>query len=288
MHTLRAVPTAVLAATLLLAGCGSTPAAGPTPTATPPTVTAAELPGELQRLGPARLLLLGEQHDADAHQALEQATVAHLAGAGRLAALVLEMADRGQHTRGLPPDASETEVRARLSWNDEGWPWTRYGPVVMAAVRAGVVVLGGNQPRAEMRAAMADTSLDGRLAPEALARQQDLIRAGHCDLLPAHQLAPMARIQIARDRAMADAVAEAVASTVEGQVVMLVAGTEHVRRGLGVPAHLSAPLAASTRVVVMQAGAPGRPGDGEADRLWLTPATPPVDHCAELRQRWRR
>lgn len=276
---LSAASTAVLATALLLAGCVAL-VAGP--------VTPADLPAELRRLGPARVLLLGEQHDADAHQALEHGTVTHLAGQGRLAALVLEMAERGTHTRDLPREASEAQVMAQLRWNEDGWPWARYGPSVMAAVRAGVVVLGGNQPRAEMRAAMADTSLDGRLAPEALARQQDLIRAGHCDLLPAHQLAPMARIQIARDRAMADAVAEAVASAVEGQVVMLVAGAEHVRRGLGVPAHLSAPLAASTRVVVMQAGAPGRPGDGEADRLWLTPATPPVDHCAELRQRWRR
>lgn len=286
MHTLRAVPTAVLAATLLLAGCGSTPAAGPTPTATPPTVTAAELPGELQRLGPARLLLLGEQHDADAHQALEQATVAHLANAGRLAALVLEMADRGQHTRGLPPDASETEVRARLSWNDEGWPWTRYGPVVMAAVRAGVVVLGGNQPRAEMRAAMADASLDQRLGPEALARQQDAIRTGHCDLLPASQLAPMARIQIARDRAMAQTLTEAAAGAADGQVVVLVAGTEHVRRGLGVPVHLDPALARGLRVVLMSAG--GGAATPEADRVWSTPAQPARDHCTELRQRWRR
>lgn len=268
--------TALVALLLTLSGCASRPSEG------------APWPEVLQTLLPADALLLGERHDAPEHQQLQREAVQWLAGQGRLAALVLEMAERGTHTRDLPREASEAQVMAQLRWNEDGWPWARYGPSVMAAVRAGVVVLGGNQPRAEMRAAMADTSLDGRLAPEALARQQDLIRAGHCDLLPAHQLAPMARIQIARDRAMADAVAEAVASTVEGQVVMLVAGTEHVRRGLGVPAHLSAPLAASTRVVVMQAGAPGRPGDGEADRLWLTPATPPVDHCAELRQRWRR
>ncbi|MFN3830549.1 MAG: ChaN family lipoprotein, partial [Tepidimonas ignava] len=96
----------------------------------------------LAAIGRPRWLLLGEQHDADAHQALQAAVVQVLAEQGRLAALVLEMAERGQNTRALAPNAPQAAVQAALQWNDRGWPWRRYGPVVMTAVRAGVPVLG--------------------------------------------------------------------------------------------------------------------------------------------------
>ena len=242
-----------------------------------------DVPATLRKLAPTRLLLLGEQHDADAHQALERATVAHLAQSERLTALVLEMAERGTHTHGLAADATEADVRSQLAWDDTGWPWTRYGPVVMTAVRAGVPVLGGNLPRNEMRAAMADASLDARLTPQALARQRDNIRDGHCGLLPASQLTPMARIQIARDLSMAQTMAQAASAS---GVVVLVAGTEHVRRSLGVPAHWSARDHADSWVVVMHSGPPDANARLGVDRLWITPATAQQDHCTELRRRW--
>ena len=75
--------------------------------------------------------------------------------------------------------------------------------VVMNAVRAGVPVLGGNLPRAEMRAAMAD-SQPGRAHRRRRARVlADAVRSGHCQLLPAAQEPGMVRIQIARDLALA-------------------------------------------------------------------------------------
>lgn len=253
-------------------------------------VSVADVATTIDAMAPKRLLLLGEQHDADAHQALQRAAVQHLAGRGRLTALVMEMAERGSHTRGLSHDATEAQVQTRLSWNDDGWPWARYGPVVMAAVRAGVPVLGGNQPRSEMRLAMADTTLDSTLTQTALEQQRENIGAGHCGLLPPSQLTPMARIQIARDRTMAQTLVELTADS-SHQTVLLIAGTEHVRRGLGVPEHLPPALARSTQVIVMHSGAEGTVSTqaaAGADQVWLTPAMEPKDHCAELRQRWRR
>ncbi len=257
-----------------LAGCATRPLGALSP---------ADVPAALSEMPTHQLLLLGEQHDADAHQALERATVAHLAQSERLTALVLEMAERGAHTRGVATDATEADVRSQLAWDDSGWPWTRYGPVVMTAVRAGVPVLGGNLPRNEMRAAMADASLDARLTPQALARQRDNIRDGHCGLLPASQLTPMARIQIARDLSMAQTMAQAASAS---GVVVLVAGAEHVRRSLGVTAHLTAEHAALSQVVVMHSGAPDANARLGVDRLWITPAIAQQDHCAELRRRW--
>lgn len=218
---------------------------------------------------------------------MQRATVQTLSQRGQLAALVLEMAEQGQQTTGLPRSASETEVRQALKWTDEahsGWPWVVYGPVVMAAVAAGVPVLGGNLPRTQMRAAMGNTELDQQLPPEALAQQQTHIREGHCGLLPEGQIEPMTRIQIARDRTLAEV---AVAALRPGQTVLLVAGNGHVRRDLGVPQHLPAGL--PHHVVMVQAGSTqATPSNNPADTVWTTPPGPPTDHCAVLKKQMGR
>lgn len=192
-------------------------------------------PGAPQSTSPA--LLIGEQHDAPEHQRFHAQTVQALAARGVLAALALEMAEQGGSTAGLPRDASEQQVRNALRWNDEAWPWAAYGPAAMAAVRAGVPVIGANLPRDGMRAAMSDASLDAALPGPALKAQQQAIRLGHCGLLPETQIGPMTRIQIARDRAMAQTL---VAARVPGKTVLLLAGAGHVDPTLGVPQHLPA------------------------------------------------
>ena len=188
---------------------------------------------------PLDLLLLGEQHDAAEHQDMHRKVVEALAGRGILAAVVLEMAERGRTTAGLPPTANEAQVREALSWDPGGWSWEAYRPAVMAAVAAGVPVLGGNLPRPHMREVMADTQLDATLPGQALRDHQQAVREGHCNLLPEHQIAPMARIQIARDRAMAQTLQQA---ATRGKTVVLLAGGRHVDARLGVPLHLPAGL----------------------------------------------
>ncbi|WP_240787110.1 ChaN family lipoprotein [Ramlibacter rhizophilus] len=211
------------------------------------------------------LLLLGEQHDAAEHQRLHHQTVVDLLGRGRLAALVLEMAEEGATTAGLPRNADESAVRSALGWSEQAWHWQAYAPAVMAAVRAGVPVLGANLPRQQMRGAMADARLDAALPPEAMARHREAIRAGHCDLIPAERLGPMARIQVARDQAMARTLAQAAR---RGATVVLLAGSGHVDPELGVPRHLREDL--SVRPVT-----------------W-PPQPPKKDYCAELRRQMGR
>ena len=221
----------------------------------------AAAPAGLDPLLPADALLLGEQHDASSHQRSHLHAVQRLAAKGVLAALALEMAEQGTSTSGLAPEADEAAVRAGLRWNEQAWPWSAYGPAVMAAVRAGVTVHGANLPRERMRAAMGDTQLDTLLEVAALQAQRDAIRAGHCGLLPDTQLAPMARIQIARDQAMARTVAQLVQP---GKTVLLLAGAGHVDEALGIPRHLPSTL---------------------RSRSLRWPAEPPVkDYCAELRR----
>jgi uncharacterized iron-regulated protein len=232
----------IVLAGLLLAACAATPPL--------PDVTGVDA------------VLVGEQHDAGAHPRLHEQWVRELARRGRLGALTLEMAERGTTTAGLPASASEDQVRQALRWNQEsGWPWERYGPAVMAAVRAGVPVLGANLPRAEMRQAMNDPKFDGLLPGPGLKAQQQAIRIGHCGMLPETQIRPMTRIQIARDVAMAQTIA---ASAMRGKTVLLLAGSGHVQPDIGVPQHL--PRELRVRPVVLPAEETGK------------------DYCAEFRR----
>ncbi len=255
---------AALLALVLLASCATLPP---------------DIGSRLDTLFGADIILIGEQHDAPEHQALQQAAVTELALRGSLAALAIEMAEQGRSTAGLPPSASESQVRDSLAWAEAGWAWDRYGPVVMAAVRAGVPVLGANLPRSAMRSAMGNEGWDRQLGPDALARQREDIRAGHCNLLPAQQIAPMARIQIARDAAMAATLSDAARP---GKVVVLVAGGAHVLRETGVPVHL--PTRFKTRVVLAVAGGAVGPQRNLVDVVWHTAPIPFTDHCAGLQR----
>jgi uncharacterized iron-regulated protein len=137
-------------------------------------------------------------------------------------------------------------------------------------------------PRAALRPAMAESELDALLPEPALKAQQQAIRVGHCDTLPETQIAPMTRVQIARDRAMAQTIA---GLAVPGKTVVLLAGAGHVDRRVGVPLHL--PPALRTRIVALRAGAAPEEtrNAARADATWSTPAVPPKDYCAELAAR---
>jgi uncharacterized iron-regulated protein len=194
------------------------------------------LPDAVNADGPVPdVLMLGEQHDAPGHQAMHERVVKALAQRGVLAAVVLEMADRGHSTAGLPTNADEAQVQQALDWKEAGWPWVPYRPAIMAAVAAGVPVVGGNLSRPQLREARNDKTLDAMLPGPALKAQQQAIRQGHCDLLPESQIGPMTRMQIARDRALAQTLASAV---VPGKTVLLLAGGRHIDEQLGVPQHL--------------------------------------------------
>ena len=264
------------AATLLigLAGCASSP---------PPSPSAwhAEL---LQH--PPHILLLGEQHDAPEHQQWQRQTVAQWAASGQLAAVVLEMADAEHSTQAVDKSVDESAVQQALAWNDKAWPWQAYGPVVMAAVRAGVPVLGGNLPRAQMKQTMGESRYDSHLPADGWQAQLDAIKEGHCGLLPESQFAPMARIQLARDESMAKVTAAAVQQqTQPDQAVLLVAGRGHVRSDVGVPTWL--PKEFKQKVAIAQSDKAQAAINIKADKLLTLTGNASKDQCAELREQWK-
>lgn len=127
-------------------------------------------------------------------------------------------------------------------------------------------------------------TLDQHLPAPALAEQQQAMRDGHCGLLPESQIAPMARIQIARDASLAQTAQEALRS---GQTVLLVAGNGHVLRHLGVPTHWPASLVSKVVVAQVEHAPAAIKSGAQADAVIQTPALPPRDVCAELREQWR-
>jgi uncharacterized iron-regulated protein len=224
-----------------------------------------------------QVIVFGEQHDQPDHQRQTEQALRRLAADGQLAALVIEMAEQGRSTAGLPRDADAASVRAALAWS--GWEWPVYEGVVMAAVRAGVPVLGGNLPRTKMRETMTDASRESLVDAGVRERLAVAVREGHCGMLPATQEPGMVRIQISRDQAMADTVAAALKP---GQRVLLLTGAQHASRDRGVPLHLALHHGApSVHVVIFGDRAVGL----AADELRSAKVTPRPDPCEALRER---
>lgn len=249
----------------LLAACATTPS---------------DITQKVDALLPADVILLGEQHDASDHQRIHRDVITHVAGRGALAAVVIEMAEQGGSTAGLPITASEEQVRTALKWNPQAWPWPAYAPAVMAAVRAGVPVMGANLPRANMGEAMRNPRFDMLLSGPAFKAQQQLIRSGHCDVLPESQIQPMTRVQVARDVAMAQTLAGA---AVPGKTVVLLAGSGHADRALGVPQHLPKGLQSKSVLLLAEHAQPGTKPVADFDSVWATRPAPEKDYCAEFR-----
>ena len=234
----------------------------------------------LRSLPQADALLLGEQHDAPEHQRIHEHVVQALARQGRLAALALEMAEQGVSTVGLAANATEAQVQEALKWDGKAWPWAAYGPAVMAAVSARVTVLGANLPRRDLRGSMGNAALDALLPAAALQTQRERIRSGHCNMLPDSQIAPMTRMQIARDQAMAQTMTRAAQP---GKTVVLLSGAGHADRLLGVPQHLPKSIKANSVLLLAGAGVSATDFAANFDQTWPTAAVPERDYCAEFK-----
>jgi uncharacterized iron-regulated protein len=78
-----------------------------------------------------------------------------------------------------------------------------------------------------------------------------------------------------------------------GKTVVLLAGSGHVNRVLGVPQHL--PPGTKVKAVHLRAGpaaiAPDARQEAESkaafDAVWPTPAVPEQDHCKDLQEKFR-
>lgn len=257
----KAAPALVTA--LVLAGCASAPAI--------------LLPDPLPRVW-----IFGEQHDQVDQQRQVALLVQQMAHKRQLEAVVLEMAERGRDTAATPPGADEDDVKAALGWDARAWPWVAYGPIVMAAVRAGVPVYGGNLPDKDLRKTMNDASLDDRLDASTRERILVALREGHCGHLPARREPGMLRVQISRDASMAGVITTLLAEGNDERVVLLHTGMQHASRDRGVPVHLQASGVAATDIHVSGFGGTASAAGLVVDSDWPARVTERDDPCVGL------
>lgn len=228
----RALPAALLACAVLAALPLMPPAARAQDAAAAHAPAPAAQPA-------AKVLLLGEVHDnPDGHRArfaLLQARVAD----GWRPAIAMEQFDRERQ-----PDLDRAQrecqdaacVVAMAAPAKAGWTWEHYAPVIELALRERLPLLAANLSRADA-GRIVEHGFDTPIPPEILQPQVEAVRSGHCGALPEDMLAPMATAQAARDIAMADVLAAALAAPGNDGVV-LIAGNGHVRRDFAVPAWL--------------------------------------------------
>lgn len=261
-------------------------------------ISTAELDARLQQ---ARYLLLGEKHDNADHHALQLAVLDSLLARDKVSNVTFEMMDETVSERlldiQLQPGLAGEEMKTYLLWDEEGWEWQFYGPLIQAVYDAGIRLAAGNINRDTIGQVYADPSFidtSGILDESAMAQLNLEIDESHCGLLPESQFPAMVRVQQARDRAMA----RAMQRPPEDKISMLVAGNFHVRQDLGVPNYLAAREPTMPREqIVSLAFLEVQDGENDAtayqeqfsdrvafDYIWFTPALTNEDYCASLQQ----
>ncbi|QGZ37039.1 ChaN family lipoprotein [Stappia indica] len=259
----------------------------------------------------ARFVLLGEIHDNPDHHALQAQLLAAATGeGGRKPAVVLEMLPRDRQGDVEAYLASGTATAAgfgeALGWAESGWPdYAIYRPVIEVAFELGLPVIAGDTPREERRKVAAEGAealgaeriaalrLAEPLGEAADAVLLDTLFDGHCAMMPREALTPLVAVQRLRDATLADAM---ISAGDDGAV--LIAGSGHVRKDLGVPRYLewrepdAAVVAVGFVEVTEGESAPLLYAGGTADvpppydYLWFTPRKDRGDPCEGLKERF--
>ena len=243
------------------------------------------------------VVLLGEVHDNAAQHALRADALGRLIADGARPAIAFEQLDRERQgdvdraRRERPRDADW--LIAQASGARSGWDWALYRPFVQLALDHDLPIVAANLSRADASRVVreglgavfdapsrAALGLDA-LPAELMAAHEREVDDGHCGMMPAAMLAPMARAQIARDAVLAARIGPWAA-----RGVVLLTGNGHARRDLGVPRWLAPPW----RERSLSIGLLERT-DGQAtlpasafDRVVITEAMRRDDPCASLRR----
>ena len=255
----------------------------------------------LVRIEEVSYLLLGEKHDNPDHHALQLRALDHVLQSDNASTVSFEMMSSEQQPLlqelSSSRQSSLEQINEYLQWDNDGWNWDYYGPLVSSAMQAGVPINAANISNEEMMqvyGAPTAAEIEGVLDEQTMAALEKDIDESHCGMLPESQFPAMVRVQQARDFAMADSLAP----NTEKQLQVLIAGNYHIRRDLGVPNYLLSrqPNLEESQIVTLAFMevdvASNEPADylqqfGSVkayDYIWFTPAVSAEDYCASLRQ----
>ena len=261
-------------------------------------VTPTQLALELQR---ASYLLLGEKHDNPDHHVLQLAVLSRLAETGKLHSVSFEMMGEESavslETIAQQSFVNEDELKAFVQWDEQGWNWEFYGPLLKLVLASGTDIKAGNISRQQMSAVYGDEEIAKQwefLGAEVLARLTQDINDSHCGMLPESQFPSMVRVQQARDSAMAMSLQQ----PVQGKVSVLIAGNYHARQDIGVPNYLLEQRSGLQRTDIVSLSFVEVSPEGQSaeqyvemtsdvpahDYIWFTPAVSNEDYCAAMRE----
>ncbi len=243
------------------------------------------------------VVLLGEVHDNAEQHATRAAALRRLLAGGARPAIAFEQFDRERQAdidrarRETPPAgrtlAEHLIAQARPA---RGWDWALYRPFVELALEHDLPIVAANLSRADaMRvatqgfAAVFDEATRARFAldalpPALLSAHERAVDDGHCNRMPADALPAMARAQIARDLALAEAIRPHFA-----RGVVLLTGNGHVRSDIGVPFFLSeVERAEAIAIGLLERDEPEGDLARRFDVTFATPVQPREDPCATI------
>lgn len=252
----------------------------------------------IERLGSANYILLGELHDHPEQHRRRLEWLRALAAKVPIT-LVMEHFDVEAQTKldaarlvqnaQRPLAERARDVAQAAGFRFDGWDWSLIGPVVEFALQNNVPLMAANlSSREAYSIARGQPHRLDRAAPQgwgvnAEATLSALIRDGHCGLLPQSMIAPMMRAQRARDAQMAEVL---FATRASQRKPVLLAGNTHVRRDVGVPAHLRVldPDAAIVSVGLLEVGSQSERGAFDVARFTAKLDRP--DPCEDLTKRF--
>jgi uncharacterized iron-regulated protein len=226
-------------------------------------------------------LLLGENHEADVHHALQTEIIEILAQQNQLGNVAFEMANVEQQAA-LDKALGAPTTPEKLNWQ-KGWPWEWYESPVNEALTKAERVLGTDLTRQQQMQAYMDEAIDH---PNESYKNfmLDILYDGHCGKLPKSQLSNMLNVQIARDREMGRILTENSTDKVD----IYIAGNMHVRKDAGVPFHNTLD---SLSIMLLSVGdsrdpfkiVPGSYQDNPiTDYVIFTPEVEQRDHCSRI------
>ncbi len=244
------------------------------------------------------VVLVGEVHDNAMQHAVRAEALARALQAGLRPALAFEQLDRGVQPdvdRVLADGAADAADRL-AALIDPGWNRAFYKPLLELAVRYRLPVVAANLSRADAVrvsqqgfGAVFDADRQRTLGldplPEALLQaQRREIDEGHCHQMHEPLLTGLARAQIARDAALAQAIGPYLQ-----RGIILMTGNGHARRDIGVPRFL--PAQQRARVIsigLLERDAPADAWPPDAyDVVFRTPVQPRKDPCEALKEKIR-
>lgn len=254
-------------------------------------------PSLAQAMASRPSVLLGEVHDNAAQHAVRAAALRRLLEGGARPAIAFEQFDRERQgdidrARRETPAAGRTlaEHVIEQARPARGWDWRLYRPFVEMALQYDLPIVAANLSRADaMRvgaegfAAVFDEATRRRhalddLPPPFLAAHEKEVDDGHCNRMPADALPAMARAQIARDLAMAQAIRPHVA-----RGVVLLTGNGHARRDVGVPFFLAGDEQALVIAIgLLERDRADEDGARRFDVAFATPVHAREDPCATI------